>query len=86
MRDVQTQLLKNPEAGDLIKQGRGLRKIRIGLSGRGKSGGARIIYYWMPDAARCYLVFAYPKNVMEDLTDAQLKKLAKIMQEEIGNG
>ncbi|GHU06435.1 hypothetical protein FACS1894158_12840 [Betaproteobacteria bacterium] len=34
LRDVQTQLLKNPEAGDLIKQGRGLRKIRIGLSGR----------------------------------------------------
>jgi hypothetical protein len=85
LRALQTQLLQHPEAGDLIKHGHGLRKLRIGLLGRGKSGGARIIYYWMPDAARRYLVFAYPKNVMEDLTDAQLEKLAKTVQEEIGN-
>jgi hypothetical protein len=86
LRELQTRLLQHPEAGDLITHGRGLRKLRIALPGRGKSGGARIIYYWMPDAARCYLVFAYPKNVMENLTDAQLKKLAKAMQEEVGNG
>ena len=86
LRGLQTRLLQQPEAGDLIKHGHGLRKLRIGLPGRGKRGGARIIYYWMPAAARCYLVFAYPKNVMENLTDAQLEKLAKIMQEEIGNG
>ena len=47
---LQVTLLENPAAGDLIKEGRGLRKLRVPLPGRGKSGGARVIYYhWVSE-------------------------------------
>ena len=83
---IQNTLVDNPEAGDLISGGRGLRKLRAALSGRGKRGGARVIYYWWASKSVCYLVFAYPKSVMDNLTDAQLKTLAQVMIEEIDHG
>ena len=44
----QLELLKNPEAGDLIEETGGLRKIRFSDQRRnkGKRGGLRVIYYW----------------------------------------
>jgi hypothetical protein len=44
MAAVVTAVVANPLAGDLIKGSGGLRKIRIGLDGRGKRGGGRVIY------------------------------------------
>lgn len=45
-KNLQTILAINPLAGDLIPGGRGIRKIRWGIPGRGKSGGIRVIYYF----------------------------------------
>ena len=45
--NFQNELIENPEKGKIVRGSGGLRKIRIGLSGRGKSGGVRIIYYWI---------------------------------------
>jgi len=42
---LQQTRLDNPLAGDLIPGARGLRKMRAALGGRGKRGGARVIYY-----------------------------------------
>ena len=86
LRALQDVLVDNPDAGDLITGGRGLRKLRAALPVRGKRSGARVIYYWWASKSVCYLVFAYPKNVMEDLTDAQLKTLAQVMTEEVDHG
>jgi mRNA-degrading endonuclease RelE of RelBE toxin-antitoxin system len=36
----------NPEAGDIIPETGGVRKIRWALEGKGKRGGARVIYYY----------------------------------------
>ena len=83
---VQVTLLRNPAAGALIPGGRGLRKLRAGQGGRGKRGGARVIYYWWRPRSRCYLVFAYPKTAQADLTRRQLRELAAVMDEEVGNG
>jgi hypothetical protein len=85
LAEIQTTLLENPAAGDLIKEGRGLRKLRAPLAGRGKRGGARIIYYHWVSEHRCYLVYAYAKNVADDLSKAQLKALADVMQEILKN-
>lgn len=38
-RNLQNELILNPEKGKIIRGGGGLRKIRWGISGRGKSGG-----------------------------------------------
>ena len=45
LRAVQRDILDNPHCGDLIPGGRGLRKMRAAIGGRGKRGGGRIIYY-----------------------------------------
>ena len=39
-------LARNPTAGDLIPGTGGVRKIRWGLEGRGKRGGARVIFFF----------------------------------------
>jgi hypothetical protein len=86
LRAVQAVLFDNPEAGDLIQGSGGLRKLRAAVGGRGKRGGARVIYYWRVSASVCYLLLAYPKNVLDDLTPDQIKALARVVKEEIGNG
>ena len=44
LRELQNVLLENPDAGDVIPDLAGARTIRIPLTGRGKSGGGRVIY------------------------------------------
>jgi hypothetical protein len=56
------------DAGDLISRSGGLRKIRVAASGRGKRGGARVIYYWVVAKDQIYMLLAYAKNAQEDLT------------------
>ncbi len=84
--ELQGVLLENPAAGDRISGGRGLRKLRVPLPGRGKSGGARVIYYHCVSEAQCYLVYAYAKNVAANLTKAQLQRLADLIDTEVKHG
>jgi hypothetical protein len=86
LREIQEQLIDYPTAGDLIPGGRGLRKLRVSLPGRGKQGGARVIYYWRVSPQVCYLVYAYAKNRRDDLTPAQTRMLAELMHEALDNG
>jgi len=86
LRAVQDVILDNPEAGDLIQGGGGLRKLRASVGGRGKRGGARVIYYWQVSASVCYLLLAYPKNVLDNLSTDQLRQLAKLIDKEMSNG
>jgi hypothetical protein len=86
LRAMQAAILADPGQGDLIPGSGGLRKIRVAASGRGKRGGARVIYYWRVSAAICYLLLAYPKNVMDNLTPEQLKLLAQAVHQEMNDG
>ena len=86
MRELQVILLENPSAGDLIPGGRGLRKLRVPLPGRGKRGGTRVIYYHWVSHEQCYLVYAYAKNVAADLTKDQLRRLADVIDVEVSHG
>lgn len=81
--DLQGTILKQPAVGDLIPGGHGLRKLRVPLPGRGKRGGARVIYYHWVSKERCYLVYAYAKNKTSDLTKDQLQTLADAIALEI---
>lgn len=71
-------LLDNPKIGDVIQGTGGARKMRIQLDGRGKSGGGRIIYIDVYEKEKLYLLFAYPKNVQENLTEEQ-KQAIKLL-------
>ena len=82
-REVQVELIHTPTKGKIIKGSKGLRKLRCQASGRGKRGGARIIYYYMVDEVRVHMLLAYSKNEQEYLTKDQIKILSKLMQEEL---
>ena len=79
-RMLQHNLMIRPTAGSLIKGTGGLRKIRWKSSGKGKSGGLRIIYYYDPPD-KIYMLFPYKKSDQEDLTSAQIKTLSKLVKE-----
>ena len=79
-KDLQEALVNRPDMGKVIKNGAGLRKVRWALEGRGKSGGVRVIYYWMTQDEQLYMLYAYPKNAQENLTDAQTKALSTIVK------
>ncbi len=81
LRALQSFLLVSPNAGDLIRGGAGLRKIRWSAQGRGKRGGARVIYYWHVPGDRIYLIYGYVKSDKEDLTPQQIKTLAELMKD-----
>ena len=70
LRALQSFLLVSPEAGDLIRGGSGLRKLRWSAQGRGKRGGARVIYYWHKPKHYVYLIYGYVKSEREDLSAA----------------
>jgi len=82
-RELQNALLAYPEAGDVIEGGVGLRKLRWGTEHTGKRGGLRIIYFWVPEDQKLFLVTVYKKSRQEDLTPDQLKTLAKWVKERL---
>jgi hypothetical protein len=81
--ELELALVFAPESGDISPGGKGLRKIRRAMAGRGKSGGTRVIYYYVSKAATIYLVFAYAKNRQSDLTKNQLAALARFVATQI---
>jgi hypothetical protein len=64
-----------PDAGVIITGSKGLRKLRIGLAGRGKRGGGRIIYWYHSQGFPAVLLWVFAKNEADDLTATQLKRL-----------
>jgi len=69
-------LAANPLAGDEIPGTGGVRKVRF--VGKGKSGGARVIYYWFNDDAPLYALLACGKGKKTNLTADDTKAVAAI--------
>ncbi len=65
---IEAVVIDHPEAGDVIPGSAGVRKLRWAAKGKGKRGGARIIYLYVVVAASVYLIRCYAKNVKTDLT------------------
>lgn len=87
LRTLQKELLNNPKAGDAIKGTGGIRKIRIPMEnkGKGKSGGARVIYIDIELKETIYFVNVYTKDEKDDLTEDEkkaFKAVVKILKEE----
>lgn len=70
----------NSAAGDLVQGTGGIRKLRWGRSGRGKSGGVRVIYYFHSEVLPLYLLTVFGKGEKADLSQAERNELAKLAQ------
>ena len=84
-RSFQLELLRNPEAGDLIEGTGGLRKIRFcdQRRGKGKRSGLRVIYYWWSGFDQFWLFTVYNKNEQDDLSPSQKKLFRQALEKEI---
>lgn len=87
LADLQEEIRKNPKLGVVIPGTGGLRKMRFSLEGRGKSGGARVLYVDIVVVECVYLITAYAKGVKDNISDAErnaYKKLIKQINDELG--
>jgi mRNA-degrading endonuclease RelE of RelBE toxin-antitoxin system len=84
-RGLQETLMKDPEAGDVIKGTGGLRKLRHGDPRRrkGKRGGLRVIYYWRDGSSQFWLFTLYDKGEMADLNHDEKKALKGMLEAEL---
>lgn len=73
-------LAAKPEAGDVIKRSKGLRKLRFAIGNKGKSGGTRVIYYYYNASVPVFLIDIYGKNRKENLSQAELNELSKLTE------
>ncbi len=85
LRELQRILLQDTKAGDAIQGTGGLRKIRIPMENKGKSGGGRVLYIDVELKETIYFINVYAKNKQEDLTDDErkaFKAVIKLLKEE----
>jgi len=76
--ELASYLAEHPNAGDVIPGTGGARKLRWAAKGKGKRGGARVIYVYVVVAARIYLLRCYAKNLKANLTATETKELRQI--------
>lgn len=77
--DFETWISEHYEAGVVVPRTRGLRKVRYATAGRGKSGGARVIYYLATNEGEVWLLAAHTKSSTERFSDAFMNELRKLV-------
>jgi hypothetical protein len=80
-------LAYNPVGGDLVPGTGGVRKLRWRLEGRGKRGGARVIYFYHSADIPLFALTAYAKNERANLSQRDrndFRQLTKLLAETYG--
>ena len=73
---VKLERTGDPSRGAIIQGSGGIRKLRVAAGGKGKSGGARMLYYLVADDA-IILCYIYRKSEKETPTPSDLRRIAK---------
>lgn len=71
-------LASHPLSGDLIVGSGGVRKLRWALRGRGKRGGARIIYFVHDPGMPLFVLTVYAKNLQATLSQAEINVIREL--------
>jgi hypothetical protein len=78
---LQSFLLQYPEAGQIVPGTGGVRKLRWAMSGKGKSGGVRVIYYFKRQDNEIWLLTIYSKSEVENIPSHVLRQIAKEIED-----
>ncbi len=79
-RAFEEEILKNPEKGALLKRTAGVRKVRVGEEGRGKSGSFRFFYLDLPHVERTYVMYVIAKGEQGNISRDEEKLLKAIVE------
>jgi mRNA-degrading endonuclease RelE of RelBE toxin-antitoxin system len=79
---LQGELIKNPEAGAVVRGSGGIRKLRWSAVGRGKRGGYRIIYFVRRPKGVIWMLTIYPKRVTDSIPAHVLKQIREEIESE----
>ena len=76
---LQFGIMADPRSARVVPRTDGLRKLRFGRTGGGKSGGFRSIHYFMPGRGLpVFLMTLFAKNAKANLTPTEEAALAMI--------
>jgi hypothetical protein len=81
LADLIKALVEQPDLGAVIPGTGGARKVRLRLPGRGKRGGARVIYAVVFRATALALLDVYAKSEQENLTAAERKAIVALIRD-----
>ena len=71
----------HPTAGDVVPESGGIRKVRWGRAGSGKSGGVRVIYFTRNAECEVVLLTLYAKSKTDNLTGSKLKEIRRALED-----
>ena len=74
-------IAEHPSAGDVVPESGGIRKVRWGRAGSGKSGGVRVIYFTRNVEGLVVLLTLYAKSKTDNLTGPKLKEIRRALEE-----
>jgi hypothetical protein len=80
---VVDRLAADPGCGVVIPGSGGIRKVRFGFGGRGKSGGARIIYLFSGENLPVFVLAVFAKNEKANLSATERNVLTKMVADMI---
>jgi len=83
-RELQLDLARDPEAGDVIQGTGGFRKVRWADSrrGQGRRGGLRVVYFYFEQDRQIWFLTLYAKADATDLTSKEKRALKAAIEEE----
>ncbi|HEY2961381.1 MAG TPA: type II toxin-antitoxin system RelE/ParE family toxin [Pyrinomonadaceae bacterium] len=83
LTNIQSDLVQNPERGDIVKGTHGVRKARVADPGssRGKSGSYRYLYLYLEHAGRIHLLYLFSKGEQADLSPEQTSIIGALSQQ-----
>ncbi len=73
---------ENPMAGNVVRGSGGVRKVRWAQQGRGKSGGARIIYFNRLANGEIWLLTIYAKGDRSTIPAHELKLIKETIDDD----
>ena len=77
---IVTMVASDPECGEVMQGTGGVRKVRVGRGGKGKSGGGRVIYIHHDADHPVFLLAAFAKNEKANLSKAERNALGKFVK------
>ncbi len=80
MLELKAYIKENPTNGKVIHGTGGIRKIHWSAGGKGKIGGARVLYFYHIIGTRIYLMTCYTKNIKTDISPRVKKQLKAVVE------